>query len=178
MEYEPYGRIRSCLGTHMIKISAMVSSCQRHIPVVSIRFLLEVANTQDMEVVLHKQFPLLSGKFDGEFYDNHICRLKQLRVISTKLATLPVLWNNVCQAIQSHEDVPAQGTIHNIFAKLHSLQAHINKMRKCMQSVFAEVLDANPRNTERQLVLMMGEVRLFCARITRMTNFRCIIEES
>lgn len=166
MEYEPYGRIRSCLGAHMIKISTMVSSCQRHIPVVTIRFLLEVANTQGMEVVLHNQFPPLSDKFDGEFYDNHIRRLKQLRAISTTLSTLPVLWNNVCHAIQSHEDVPA---IHDIFAQLHSLHAHIDRMRKCVQSGFAEVLDANPRNTEKQLVMMMGEVHSLCARITRIT---------
>lgn len=176
MEYEPYGRIRSCLGTYMIKISAIVSSCQRHVPMVSIRFLLEVANTQEIEVILQNQFPPLSDKFDGEFYDNHILRLKQLRAINNELATLPVLWNNVCRAIQSHGDVSAQGTIHDIFAKLHALHAYIDKMREYVQSSFAEVLDANPRNTERQLVVIMGEVRSFCARITHITNFWYIIE--
>lgn len=168
MDSEPYGRVRTCIATHLSQLSTIITSCRHYIPPLSAQLALTVGNRKDLERILGPHFRPLATKFDDQFYGNYLSRIKQLLALGNQLTPVPVLHNKVILCLQRHNATPVNSVV--ILALFHNfclLQEYVLDLKNLTETVLYEALDKYPSQSEVELRSMMREVSPILVRVPR-----------
>lgn len=147
------------MAKDLLKLSALITSCQSYIPTFSEHVLDSVAPGEGIQHILDFHFVSLSTQFDDHFYQAHISRIKQLSALAEQLTSLPGLEQNVSFCMKRHDMQPTDSAITTRFHNLCCLQQNVIERKKLTEVTFYAMLDRVPEKAEAQLKCIIREVR-------------------
>ncbi|KAF5336700.1 hypothetical protein D9757_015357 [Collybiopsis confluens] len=154
----PFGPTRTCKALYISQLLHLVNQCQLFLPLLDTSHFTTLANVEEFEAIIERQFSTTASPPTDIFYINSESHIRTLQDLAKKLSLVGTLYRKFTTCLKLHEYTPSDNLALVAFANVLLLLECINTKRLSLEQTLWRVLDEYPEKTAERLRSLLAKI--------------------